>query len=161
MSSESDIPPQHPEIKKDFNMNYFNMEYFNMKYFNMKYLLCIPIVVFAWEHIARINCIVLKPSYITNLVSEQIGHVMTFIGSKFAAFSSYFHYLRLGELGLTIRDLCLSGVTFVCSFFKFIKGYSAYAQTFLDDSWQIYAGSIIFFFVLAYFAFRYYQSKKR
>ena len=122
-------------------------------------------VSFVWEHVARLNDISYKPSWLLNHFATLFNNIFNGIGKGLGMMSSYFWFLKLGELKKTICDLFIPIWRTVTSPFSIGTGWLNYVKTFLGenfstDSWQFYLGLAGLLVVVTGLFWRFYLKKR-
>lgn len=78
---------------------------------------------FIWEHVARINNSNFKPSRFINSLADCAADTFELIGRLFARLSSFYEYIRLHEVFLTLCDLLRPTLVLMVTPFGIIYGY--------------------------------------
>jgi len=123
------------------------------------------VVSFAWEHIARLNGVVYKPSWLLGHIAKLFNNIFNGIGKGLGMMSSYFWYLRLGELKETICCLFIPIWNILTSPFSIGIGWLNYVKTFLGenfstDSWQFYLGLVGLLVIATGLFWKFYLKKR-
>jgi hypothetical protein len=82
------------------------------------------VVLFTWEHYARVRGKDKKPSVAINYVADKAKTVFTKLGEGIATISSFYQYLHLDELCNTGYDLCRPvGATIISPYYTLVGYY--------------------------------------
>jgi len=124
------------------------------------------VIAFFWEHVARLNNIDYKPSWVFNHIAIFCNNLFERLGKVLGMTSSYFWFLKLGELKKTICDLFSPLWSTLTSPFSIGIGWINYVQTFLGenfatDSWQFYLRLVGIFVIVAGLGWRYFRNQKK
>ena len=123
------------------------------------------VISFIWEHVARLNDITFKPSWFLGYIATFSNDFFNGLGKVLGMMSSYFWFLRLGELKKTICDLFSPIWDTITSPFSIGSGWLNYVKTFLGenfstDSWQFYLGLAGLLIIVGGLCWRFYLKKR-
>ena len=113
---------------------------------------------FIWEHFGRVNGVNFRPSIGMTYAGEKSVKLFTELGSLFAKFSSYLHWMKFDEFFTTVKDLLTPGFNLITSPIYFFHGYVKTALSYVKGPTMIYGGSFLLCGLLAYLIYRYHKS---
>jgi len=88
----------------------------------------VGLVIFGWEHVARINGCRFKPSVGLAKCQYYAECGWTEMGKLVACISSFYNLINIGELGETAKDLVNPTIGLTTSFMEFFTGYSEFIK---------------------------------
>lgn len=88
----------------------------------------VPVGLFVWEHIAITNGLKIRPTLAINQVTRACRAMWRFAGMGFAYLGSYYKYLHMEELGVTIMSFAKSFRDLITSGGYFWKGFTSVAK---------------------------------
>lgn len=106
-------------------------------------------LIFCWQHLARKHGWTWKPSYILDLVTNQLVKVWTFLGKVCVWISSFYTWIDPTDLLATLNELFSSIWKFLFSWLEFFKAYVANMKLY-DHSYLISFGSATLVGLLSY-----------
>lgn len=107
------------------------------------YLFIIVSNVILWEHVARINAFIYKPTFFLGIIAEASKTLFYHLGRYFAYFSSFIKYLHLEELSHTCKELTFAITELLFSWTKTIKGYFDFITERKFEMSYVTTGSLI------------------
>ena len=97
--------------------------------------------IFFWQHIARKYGWQWKPSYMLDLVTEQLVRFFSWVGRIAVWISSFYTYINIKDLYATFAELYKSVADFVFSWKAFFESYISDMKLY-DHPYLITLGSI-------------------
>ena len=88
----------------------------------------VSITIFSWEHIAITNDLALRPTYFIDTITSISQELWRLTGIIFAYLGSYYEYLRIDKLGLTVLSFVYSFVNLITSVEYFWHGFMSVAS---------------------------------
>lgn len=118
------------------------------------YPLCFFFSIFFWQYTAKRNDWFLKPTYIIDLVTEQLVNFYTFLGKIAVWISSFYTFFDFKDLRETFNELCDSILNLLFSWTSFISSYVT-NMNFYDHPYLITLGSVTLIGLLLYLVYRF------
>ncbi len=106
-------------------------------------------LIFTWQHVARKQKWTWKPSYILDLITNQLVKVWNFLGKVCVWISSFYTWIDPSDLLATLNELFTSVYHFLFSWKAFIESYVSNMNLY-DHPYLVSCGTATLVALLSY-----------